>query len=122
MILIFVMMLPTLYLLQDCEDNLSEDDMFLLIDFSMEFKEKKLRAVGDMLARNLVSQMLTVDPSRRPLMDQVLAHPFFSGRHSARLVGMEPEFDVFISYRVASDAHHAEILFDLLSSMNISVW
>jgi hypothetical protein len=43
------------------------------------------------LARNLIAQMLTKDPARRPLMNQVLAHPFFTGRHTARLVGMAPE-------------------------------
>ena len=83
---------------------------------------KRIDLIKDSLARNLISQMLTKDPTRRPLMSQVLAHPFFTGRHTARLVGMAPEFDVFISYRVASDAHHAERLFDLLSAQQINVW
>ena len=90
--------------------------------FSNEFKYYRIDLIKDSLARNLISQMLTKDPARRPLMSQVLAHPFYTGRHTARLVGMAPEFDVFISYRVASDAHHAEQLFDLLSAQQINVW
>ena len=90
--------------------------------FSEEFKCNQLDMIKDLLARNVISQMLTKDPARRPLMSQVLAHPFFTGRQTARLVGMAPEFDVFISYRVASDAHHAEQLFHLLSAHEIKVW
>ena len=32
------------------------------------------------------------------------------------------EFDVFISYRVSSDANHAEILYNLLTSIGLTVW
>ena len=66
--------------------------------------------------------MLTKEPSKRPSMAQILAHPYLTGQKVARLVGQEPEFDVFISYRVASDAHHAELLFNMLSARNIKVW
>ena len=31
-------------------------------------------------------------------------------------------FDVFISDRVASDSHHAELLYNLLVDKNIKVW
>ena len=96
--------------------------MMELYLFSDEFKNSQIDPIKDSLARNLLSQMLTKDPARRPLMSQVLAHPFFTGRHSARLVGMAPEYDVFISYRVASDIHHAEQLFNLLSAQEIKVW
>ena len=107
---------------QDCEDNLSNRNLKKLYLFSDEFKNNQIDLIKDSLARNLIAQMLTNDPARRPLMSQVLAHPFFTGRHTARLVGMAPEFDVFISYRVASDAHHAEQLFHLLSAHAIKVW
>ena len=108
--------------MQDCEDNLDNRNLMKLQQFSDDFKFYRIDLIKDSLARNLISQMLTKDPARRPLMSQVLAHPFFTGRHTARLVGMSPEFDVFISYRVASDAHHAEQLFNLLSSHAINVW
>jgi serine/threonine protein kinase len=96
--------------------------MMELCLFTDEFKNNQIDLIKDLLARNLIAQMLTKDPARRPLMSQVLAHPFFTGRHSARLVGMAPEFDVFISYRVASDAHHAEQLFNMLRAREIKVW
>jgi serine/threonine protein kinase len=109
-------------LLKDCEDNLNSDNLMTLLEFSSDFKSKMLNTISPSDARNLISQMLTKDPARRPLMSQVLAHPFFTGRQTARLVGMAPEFDVFISYRVASDAHHAEQLFNLLSGREVNVW
>lgn len=34
----------------------------------------------------------------------------------------EPEFDVFISYRVASDSDHARILYEKLINANLKVW
>ena len=107
---------------QDCEDNLDNRNLMKLLLFSEEFKYYRIDLIKDSLARNLIAQMLTKDPARRPLMSQVVAHPFFTGRHTARLVDMAPEFDVFISYRVASDAHHAEQLFSLLSACEVNVW
>ena len=107
---------------QDCNDNMNSRNLKKLHLFSNEFKNGQIDLIKDSLARNLIAQMLTKYPARRPLMSQVLAHPFFTGRNTVRLVGMAPEFDVFISYRVASDAHHAEQLFDLLSAHDIKVW
>ncbi len=101
---------------------MNKHHMMSLQQFSDDFKNIQMDLISDSFARNLISQMLTKDPARRPLMSQVLAHPFFTGRHTARLVGMDPEFDVFISYRVASDAHHAEQLFNLLSACEVNVW
>ncbi len=79
--------------------------------------------VSDKLARNLLSQLLVKDPKKRAIhMLQALHHPFISGKKVARMVGQTAEFDVFISYRVASDALHAELLFDLLTEAGIKVW
>jgi serine/threonine protein kinase len=61
------------------EDNLDEDDMIQLYHFTNEFKIHKLSKIADIQARNLVSQMLSRDCSRRPLMSVILAHPFLSG-------------------------------------------
>ena len=101
---------------------MNKHHLMTLQQFADEFKNFQVDLISDSLARNLISQMLTKDPARRPLMSQVLAHPFFTGRSSARLVGFDPEYDVFISYRVASDAHHAEQLFSLLSACEVNVW
>ena len=45
-----------------------------------------------------------------------------SGKHVARLHGNPPKFDVFISYRVASDSQHVDILYKLLTDMGVKVW
>lgn len=34
-------------------------------------------SLGDIVARDLIEQMLSMQPSRRPLADSVLKHPFF---------------------------------------------
>ena len=66
--------------------------------------------------------MLSRDPASRPLLDRVLAHPFLSSKKVARMVGEEAGYDVFISYRVASDAAHAELLYDMLTAQGKRVW
>lgn len=37
----------------------------------------RLCSPGDIVARDLIEQMLSVEPSRRPLAESVLKHPFF---------------------------------------------
>jgi hypothetical protein len=66
--------------------------------------------------------MLSKNPVARPSIGEVLAHPFITGQKATRLPGDEPDYDVFISYRVASDAHHAKILFELLTFAGVRVW
>jgi serine/threonine protein kinase len=60
--------------------NLDEENMLALYYFDDEFKHYKLSKISDALARNLVAQMLTKDPSKRPNTSQILSHPFLSGR------------------------------------------
>jgi hypothetical protein len=55
-------------------------------------------------------------------MTRVLQHPYITGLKYSRLVGDQPEYDVFISYRVASDAAHAEALYDRLIKKGLTVW
>ena len=66
--------------------------------------------------------MLTKNPMKRPHMAQVLAHPFLSGKKAARMLGETAQFDVFISYRVQSDAKHAELIYDKLTAAGLKVW
>ena len=40
----------------------------------------------------------------------------------ARLVGDKPKYDVFLSYRVATDAHHVEKLYKLLTAQGFKVY
>jgi hypothetical protein len=55
-------------------------------------------------------------------MTFILNHAFLTGRNITRLMEDEPEYDIFISYRVASDFHHAELLYNLLTSNGFKVW
>ena len=98
------------------------DNLFALAEWSPELKADKLADVSDKLARNLLSQMLHKDPLQRPSLARVLAHSFLSGKKVARLVGEKPKYDVFLSYRVASDAHHVEMLHKLLTAQGFKVY
>ena len=74
------------------DDNLSSDkdendSLWQLAAWSDETKEKKLNKVHDRKARNLLSQMLSRDPLKRPSIDRILVHPFISGKSVARMVG-----------------------------------
>ena len=98
------------------------DNLFALAEWSPELKADKLADVPDMLARNLLSQMLHKDPLQRPSLSRVLAHSFLSGKKVARLIGEKPKYDVFLSYRVASDSHHVEKLYNLLIAQGFKVY
>ena len=109
------------------DDNLTadkgeEDNLFALATWSTELKQKKLARVMDTSARNLLSQMLHKNPLQRPSIARVLEHPFLSGKKVARLVGDKPKYDVFLSYRVAADAHHVEKLYNLLTAQGFKVY
>jgi len=104
------------------DDPDEDDNLFVLADWSATRKQKKLHRVADPLACNLLAQMLHKDPSQRPTLARVLAHPFMSGKRVARLVGDPPVYDVFLSYRVATDASHCEALYDLLTARGLKVF
>ena len=76
----------------------------------------------DQYARNLISQLLTKQPAKRPTIQQVLSHPFMTGAQATRMQGDSAEYDVFLSYRVNSDASTAELLYDALTSHGLKVW
>lgn len=112
----------------DLDDNISrdvsavDDNIYALIEWSAELKDKKLSKVEHVLARNLLSQMLQKDSTRRPSLTRVLAHPFLSTRPYTRLQGEPPLFDIFLSYRVASDSSHVEEIYNALCSEGLRVW
>jgi hypothetical protein len=78
--------------------------------------------VADRGARNLLSLLLQHDPRARPPMARVLSHPYITGRAARRLPGEPALFDVFVSYRVASDRLVAEALHRVLSAAGLRVW
>ena len=109
------------------DDNLSsdeseEDSLWLLAEWKSDVKTKKLSRVKDPLGRNLLAQMLNRDPAKRPTLQRILSHPFLSGAKVSRLVGEKAQFDVFVSYRVASDSFHVELLYNLLCERGLRVW
>jgi hypothetical protein len=109
------------------DDNLTsaitdEENLWTLAEWSEATKMKKLSRVTNSLARNMLSQMLNKSIAFRPTISRLLVHPFISQKSVARLVGEEAAFDVFLSYRVASDASHAERIYNLLSEKGLKVW
>lgn len=109
--------------LSDIDDNILDvEELVLLYYWSDAVRDRKLSRITDKLARNLVSLMLNKDAEKRIDALHVLEHPFLSGKHAARLQGDKSEFDVFISYRVQSDARHAELLFESLTQKGLKVW
>ena len=98
------------------------DNLFALAEWSPELKADKLANVPNQLARNLLSQMLHKDPLQRPSLARVLAHPFLSGKKVVRMVGDKPTYDVFLSYRVASDSPHVEKLYNSLTAQGFKVY
>lgn len=106
----------------DVEDNTDEENLEILFEFTSEFKERKLSRIADKNARNLVSQLLTRDPKLRPCVEQILCHPFIINQDATRMIGEPAEFDVFISYRVSSDALHAQQLYEKLTALGLKPW
>lgn len=108
--------------LANYEDNVRNSDLKNLGRWTTAIRDEKLSEVSNKLARNLLGRMLHPDPTLRPTCDQILYHPFITGKRSSRLVGEEAKFDVFLSYRVASDLQHTQRLYELLTERGIKVW
>ena len=104
------------------EGNLDEDQLRIVFDWTNEYKHKRLQKVKHPYARNLVSRLLMKDPSKRPDASRTLAYPFLSGKRAARMIGEEAEYDVFLSYRVSSDLHHCELMYEMLTEKGLRVW
>ena len=74
-------------------------------------------------ACSLLSQLLQREPSKRPALARMLTHPYLSGRPAAgRLPGEDPRWDVFVSYRVASDSETCTLLVAALQERGLRVW
>ena len=111
----------SLFLAND-EGNSDEVQLGILYDWTDEFKSNRLQKVSDPHARNLVSRLLTKNPSKRPDASHALSHPFLSGKRAARMIGEEAEYDIYLSYRVNSDLHHCELIYEMLTEKGLRVW
>jgi hypothetical protein len=122
-VMLYYMSTGSTLFLSNVEDNLIDsEDMRRLLTWSPEIKAQKLSTISDRNARNLTSLLLSYAPTARPTCERVLTHPFITGKSPCRLVGEEATWDVFISYRVASDAAHAKLLHDALTAVGVRVW
>jgi serine/threonine protein kinase len=108
--------------LRDTDDIEDDNTLGALHRWDPYLKKRKLDMITDSSSRNLISQMLNKDPSKRPTISQILNHPFLSGKSPARMLGEPAKYDVFISYRVASDYYHACMLYSLLKSRGLNVF
>ena len=106
------------------EDNLDSRQMKELASWTDDLKKERLKEVKDKKARALLYRLLSKDPKRRPKSwNHVLDHPFLrTDKKPARMEGEEALFDVFLSYRVASDYKHAEALYHSMTERGIKVW
>jgi serine/threonine protein kinase len=104
------------------EGNVDRSTAANICAWTNDLKEQKLALVQDRLAKNLLSLLLSKDPSLRPSADHVLSHPFLSGQRAARMQGEAPEYDVFLSYRVFSDSQQVELLYKQLTALGLNVW
>ena len=110
------------FLLADVEDNVDADQLKLIYEFTDEFKKQKVSKISDKHARNLVSQLLNKDPKLRPTMDRAIVHPFITGKSVMRMPGEFAHFDIFLSYRVASDLDNVEYFYNRFTSLGYRVW
>lgn len=110
----------------DIQDNLAEEsEKIELYHWTDDIKYRKLEKLNSKSAscRDLIYQLLSRNPTKRPDMPHILAHPFVTGfASSCRLVSEKAEYDIFLSYRVASDKDIAEALYLKLSELGFRVW
>jgi ankyrin repeat protein/serine/threonine protein kinase len=110
-----------LFLCND-SDNVDSRTLRTIHDWKDSFKTERLSRVDNPQARNLISRLLSKNPSARPNVSAILDHPFLSGKLATRLIGEYAEYDVFLSYRVSTDRAIVEQLYDLLTAVGLNVW
>jgi serine/threonine protein kinase len=110
------------------EDNLcSREDWLKLLnwsskDFDQHFASMEVTPEKN-LAKNFVSLLLQRDPQKRFLScSHALEHPFLTGKTPKRIVGQQAEYEVFLSYRVNSDAKHIKLLHRILTQRGLKVY
>lgn len=105
-------------------DNLASptEHLDVLRKWPDDYKTARLSFIKNRAARHLLSLLLYRDPLKRPSMKKVLSHAFLTGRQPKRLPNEPAKYDVFISYRKASDALHVKALAESLVKSGLRVW
>ena len=106
----------------DDDDNLDSLALRDLYEWTDEFKTEKLYKIDNLLARNLVSRLLNKDPRKRPTASSILLHPFLCDSTMTRTTSREKTYDVFLSYREASDENLAMLLYEHLTVLGFKIW
>lgn len=111
--------------LSTLEDNIDKDQVELLAEWPEFTMHKRLEKIPDLLARNLVSQMLAKDPDLRPSASYCLSHPYISrSNYPGRFPGMKHSYDSCVIIRrnmdqvrrILKDASKAELMSEKDSS------
>ena len=79
-------------------DRMREESLWTLHAWTDEDKQKRLSFVEDKMAQNLLSQMLSKDPMKRPTVERIKGHPFLSEKKVARMIGMIMLYLYIINY------------------------
>jgi serine/threonine protein kinase len=106
----------------DGDGNIDDTNLRLLAEWPDSVKLEKLLRVKNVMARNLISLLLSKDPKKRPTVRHVMVHPFLTGKRVSKTISEVAEFDVFLSYRVNSDLHHVALLYKMLTEAGVTVW
>lgn len=124
-----------------CDNTVYDDDLLrienwdvhtanaMVLSLSSKSKSKRTIEGNDKFnesetkyACHLLSLLLHPDPLKRPSARVVLTHPFLTGKPAVRLTEEKAEWDVFLSYRVASDNEIAAELYQTLTDEGLRVW
>jgi serine/threonine protein kinase len=105
------------------DDADGDSELRVIAEWTLSSKNARLASVSDVKARNLISQLLHRDPAMRPSLAQALQHSYFTQKEALRMPGDNAfDWDVFISYRVASDQPLAAALHESLSTAGLRVF
>lgn len=105
------------------EDNIDSRSLSMLCEWTNDVKNEKLSKIPDLYARNLVYQLLSKDPVRRPTCEKVLQLPFLTKIAPPRVPQQPPTYDVYICCRadIEMDCCYAEALYRLLTERGLCI-
>lgn len=108
----------TLFHASDKDMIVSSNDRVALRDWDDSFKAQKLTQVGNGAARRLLYKMLEKDPLKRIAATDILNDLFVKSGYNDTIQA----FNIFLSYRVSSDAEHVEKIYEKLSALSMKCW